>query len=271
MNENIQSPSSTRTLPTEMWALIAGTVILVSSVQAQEWQHRWQLSGRPSLQLSSEGVEVVVEAGPANLIEATLEVEGSSIGAPLARIDQHQDGDVVTIHVEAQPYLGVRYIRLRIQAPQDLEADLSSGNGSMALHGLRGRLRLATVTGDIEAENMDGSVEAATKGGAIRIQGRFDLLNLYTQSGAIGAEVSMGSRLLSEWQIESVGGSIVTKIPLSLAVEIEARSEGGRIHSELPLNLTGFQSKNQLRGTLGMGGPTLLVRSRSGSILLTNW
>jgi len=257
-------------LPTKLWALAAGTVILASSVQAQEWQHRWQLSGRPSLQLSSEGVEVVVEAGPANLIEAVLEVEGSSIGTPVAKIDQHQDGDVVTIHVDAQPYLGVRYIRLRIQAPQDLDADLRSGNGSMALHGLRGRLHLATLAGDVGAENIDGSIEAATKGGAIRIQGRFDLLDLYTQSGAIDADVSLGSRILSEWRIESEDGSIVTKIPPSLALEIEARSEGGRIHSELPLILMGFQSKNQLRGTLGIGGPTLLVRSRSGSILLTN-
>ena len=269
MNINILSSSSTRTLPTKLRALIAGTVILSSSAQAQEWQHRWQLSGHPSLQLSSKGVEVVVEAGSANAIKAVLEVEGSSMGSPVAKIDQHQDGDVVNIHLDAQPYFGVRHIRLRIQVPQNLEAELRSGNGSIALHGLHGRLRLATEVGDIQADNIDGTLEAATKGGAIKIQGRFDLLNLHTQSGPIDAEVSLGSRLISEWQIESEGGSIVTKIPPSLAAEIEARSESGKIQSELPLIPKGFQSKNQVQGTLGIGGPTLLVWSRNGSILLT--
>lgn len=257
-------------LPTKLWALIAGTVIFSGSVHAQEWQHRWQLSGHPSLQLSSEGVEVVVEAGSANVIEAVLEVEGSSMGTPAAKIDQHQDGDVVKIHLVAQPYFGVRYIRLRIKTPQNLEADLRSANGSIALHGLHGRIRLATEAGDIQAENMDGSLEAVTKGGAIRISGRFDLLDLHTQSGAIEAEVSLGSRLISDWQIESEGGSIVAKIPHSLAGEIEARSEGGKIQSALPLIPKGFQSKNQLQGTLGIGGPMLLVWSRSGSIRLMN-
>src|ERR1035438_9075303 len=116
---------------------------------------------------------------------------------------------------------------------------------------------------------MDGTLKAATKGGAIRIQGRFDLLDLHTQSGAIEAEVSLGSRLISDWQIESEGGSIVAKIPRSLAAEIEARSEGGKIQSDLPLIPKGFQSKNQLQGALGIGGPMLLVWSRSGSIRLT--
>jgi len=257
-------------LPSKLWALIAGTLMLSGSAQAQEWQHRWQLSGPPSLQLTSEGVEVVVEAGPPNVIEAVLEVEGSSVGTPVAKIDQHQDGDVVSIHMEAKPYFGARYIRLRIQAPQNLEADLRSGNGSVALHGLHGRFRLATEAGDIQADNMDGNLEAATKGGAMRIQGRFDLMDLHTQSGAINAEVSPGSRLNSEWRIESEGGSIAAKIPPSLAAEIEARSEDGKVKSELPLIPKGFQSKNQLHGTLGIGGSTLLVWSRSGSILLTN-
>jgi len=258
-------------LPTKPWVLIAGAVILACSVQAQEWQHRWQLSGHPGLQLSSEGVEVVVEAGPANAIEAVLEVEGSSLGTPVAKIDQHQDGDVVTLHVDAQPYFGVRYIRLRIQAPQNIEADLRCGNGSISLNGLHGRLRLDTKAGGIRAENMDGTLEAATKSGAVRIRGRFDLLALHTQSGAIDAEVSQGSRLVSEWQIESEGGSIVIKIPPSLTAEIEARSESGEIQSVLPLVPNGFQGRNQLQGTLGTGGPTLLVWSRSGSIQLAKF
>jgi membrane protease YdiL (CAAX protease family) len=250
--------------------LVAGILVLASRARAADWSHRWTLSGQPNLQLVSGGVDLIVEEGAPGAIEAQLETTGWSLGRPAAKIDQRQEGDLVIIRVETRPYVGMRYCRLLIRVPSNIEADLRPGDGSVALNGLHGRFRVATLAGGIHAEDLDGSVEITSSGGPIRIRGRFDALDLHARSGAIDAEATQGSRFLSGWRIESEDGSIRIKVPPSFAANVEARSFDGRVRSELSPVSDELQSKNQFSGRLNKGGPMFLIWSRSGTIQLVN-
>lgn len=241
------------------------------SAQSNQWQHLWRISGHPRLQLSTEGVNVVVERGPGETIGAVLESSGWSAGKPLARIEQHQTANTVTLEIHAKPFLGVRFSRLSLRLPKDVEAELRSNSGGITLRGVDGSVRLTTDTGAVQADNFTGSLIAATNGGAVHVRGAFNGLHIYTRSGGIEAQVLPGSRPTSPWRIESEHGSMVIKLPRSLAAELDAHAGIGRIHSNLPIAANARLTPNDLQGKLNGGGEPLVIWSGSGSIQLTDF
>lgn len=234
-----------------------------------EWQYRWDVSANPTVTISSAGIDVLVEPGDAEEIVAVLEKEGAALGKRAATVSHRVDGNTVSLDVRARPFVGVRYLRLRVRVPSNVNLDLRSRSGDLAVRGLHGNLHLETSSGDVDADGVDGSVSVATRTGSARLLGRFDRLNVRTRSGAIEAGVLPGSRLASGWEIQSRSGSVSLRVPPSLAAEVQARTFRGRIHSDLPLIARGLQNKELLRGDLNGGGPTLLVWSDRGTIRLS--
>jgi hypothetical protein len=51
-------------------------------------------------------------------------------------------------------------------------------------------------------------------------------------------------------------------------VEIDASTSGGTVSCDLPITSQGGMSRSSLRGTIGSGGPRLILRSSGGSILI---
>jgi hypothetical protein len=243
--------------------------VTVEAANGNVWQHRWTVSGRPTLAVSASGIEVIVEPGTDNTIDAVLESDGAALGNSAAKVDHGVTGNTIRIDARARPFLGARFLRLRIRVPREIDAEVRSRSGALSVRGLAGDLRLETRSGAINAEALDGRLMVATRAGTARLNGRFDFLNVRTRSGAIQVDVLPGSRLISDWEIQSVRGSVSLRIPSSLAAEIQARTRRGKIHSDLPLLSRGRQDKESLRGELNGGGPALLVWSDRGSISLS--
>lgn len=245
------------------------SVVVAEPASASEWQHHWNVSGRPTLTVSSAGIDLIIEPGATGTIEAVLESAGTALGQPAAKVEHRTSGNSVTIDVRARRFVGVRFLRLRIRVPQNVDADLRSRSGALSVRGLQGNLRLETTSGDLEADALDGRLTVVTRTGTARLRGRFDHLYVRTRSGAIQADVLPGSKLVSDWEVQSATGSVSIRVPSSLAAEIQARTLKGEIRSDLPLVTRGGQDKESLRGELNGGGSTLLVWSNRGSIRLS--
>ena len=243
-------------------------VAFAPNLAADDWQHHWNVSASPRLSVSTAGMDVIIEPGAAGAIDAVVESRGASLGSPGVTVDHHEAGGVISIEVQSRPFVGVRFSRLHLRVPQDVQAELRSGSGSLTVHGLHGRLRLETSSGEVKGDALDGNVEVSTRSGAVQLRGRFDDLNVRTRSGMIDAEVGPGSRLRSDWQVTSDIGSVSLRIPSSLAAGIEAHTSRGRIRSDLPLDVKGPQEDDYLRGNLNGGSFMLFVRSHRGSIHL---
>ncbi|HYK00238.1 MAG TPA: DUF4097 family beta strand repeat-containing protein [Thermoanaerobaculia bacterium] len=244
-------------------------VVIVEAASASEWQQRWSVAGTPELAVSSTGIDLIVEPGTDGTVEAVLEADGAALGNPAAKVDHRVSGNTITIDARARPFLGARHLRLRIRVPRHIDADLRSRSGALSVRGLEGNLRLETSSGTLDADSLGGRVTVATRTGTARLSGRFDFLHVRTRSGAIQADVLPGSRLASDWEIQSASGSVSLRVPSSLAAEIQARTLKGEIRSDLPLVVRGRQDRESLRGELNGGGPTLLVWSDRGSIRLS--
>ncbi len=127
------------------------------------------------------------------------------------------------------------------------------------------RIEVATSNGAIEVRDCDGTVDAGTSNGAIRLAGTRTIGRLQTSNGAIEAELRA---LEADARITTSNGAVRLRLASSINATIEARTSNGRVTvSGLPLATT-VAGPSEVRGTLGAGGPRLLVVTSNGQIAL---
>jgi DUF4097 and DUF4098 domain-containing protein YvlB len=253
--------------------LAFATLILLSHTAfADEWTHHWSVSGKPELHVSAGDAAVVVEVGSDNAIDATITTIGYVIGGSGVTVSEHQSGNSVQIDVKV-PNLhfsfGNHSVKVSVRVPREVIGDLHTGDGSIVLRGLHGSLRADTGDGSIRAEDLDGILEAHTGDGSVHARGRFDKLQLHTNDGSVEVEAREGSRLQSDWRIQTGDGSVHLSVPRGLAADLEAHTGDGHIHSDVPMTVNGTQNEHTVQGKLNGGGPLLLVRTGDGSITLS--
>jgi hypothetical protein len=143
-------------------------------------------------------------------------------------------------------------------------------------------IKLSTVNrGYINADGIDGDIEANNTNGAIK---------LYNVSGSVVANTVNGSLLVTFKNVDSkaamafstLNGAINVTFPADFKANIKARSDFGKVYSDFDivgdkLPVTTNKSKNGmlqiaandwLYGKIGGGGPQILFKNLHGSIYL---
>lgn len=257
-----------------MKAILAVLSLAVSSVfapnvTADQWNHHWAVAPNPELHISAGDAAVVVEADNTNGIDATLTTRGWSIGGSGVQVSEHRNGNRVDIDIKVPSLhfsFGDRSIRLEVRVPRELTGDIHTGDGSIRLDGFHGSIRADTGDGSIQGEDLDGTLYVHTGDGSVHIRGRFDNVQLRTNDGSVEFNARRGSRMRSDWRVQTGDGSVRITLPADLAADLELHTGDGHIQSDLPLTVTGLQSGHDIRGKLNGGGPSLTVRTGDCSI-----
>src|SRR5712691_7414637 len=253
------------------WLAALG-LLLVPALPARgdEWTHQYALKGRPELHVTTDDGSVQIEASDRREIGARVTTRGWRLGPDEVTVTESQAGDRVDIEVRVPRdhwgmNFGHRDIKVTLQVPREADLDIRTGDGSVSVQpvsgrlriftgdgsitadGLRGEIRLHTGDGSIRATGFDGRLEADTGDGHMDVRGRFDVLDLRTGDGGIEAEVERGSKVSGAWSLRSGDGGITLDFPVTVA---------------------GAISPSSVRGKLGAGGPPLRVQTGDGSIHL---
>jgi DUF4097 and DUF4098 domain-containing protein YvlB len=208
------------------------------------------------------------------------------------KIEESQNGDRVEINVRL-PRMGFHFfggrhggVRVDVKVPRELDVDVHTGDGNVAMQPLAGRVRIDTgdgnVTADgvhgtvrmhsgdghIEGTNLDGSLDVDTGDGRINVRGRFDTLNLKTGDGSIEAEAASGSKIASSWTLHSGDGHINLRLPGDFSANLDAHTGDGHITLDIPISVAGSLSHSSIHGTINGGGGSLSISSGDGSIHL---
>ncbi|MFP5245584.1 MAG: hypothetical protein ACLGH0_02735, partial [Thermoanaerobaculia bacterium] len=85
-----------------------------------------------------------------------------------------------------------------------------------------------------------------------------------TSGGSIKARLSHQPR--EESQLVTSGGTVTVEVAAGIGLELDAKSSGGGVDSDVPVTLQGSMERDQLRGRIGSGGPKLVLRSSGGGI-----
>ena len=133
-----------------------------------------------------------------------------------------------------------------LMVPRTMNVDVSNTNGSIHLSDVTGQHDLDTTNGKIEVTRCAGSLEASTTNGAISAELQ---------------KVTKGQPL----RLSTTNGRIEIAVPADLAVDVDAGTTNGAIHTDIPVSTTKIGS-NSLRGSINGGGTPLRMRTTNGGI-----
>jgi DUF4097 and DUF4098 domain-containing protein YvlB len=123
-----------------------------------------------------------------------------------------------------------------------------------------------TVNGGIQAEGLQGPVEAETVNGNVRVT-TSGFASAQTVNGSIVA--SLGSATWPESvEFNTVNGEIRLTLPAKLDAELRAQTVNGSIDTDFPVTVQGKFNRRHLHGTIGKGGRRLDLETVNGSITL---
>lgn len=274
-------------------ALLAAFSLSAASAHADDWSKTYSISGHADLQVHTDDGDVKIFSADQKQIVAHVTTEGYKIGPNDVRIDESQSGDHVIItvrtpHDHMNLFGGMhRAVHVQVTVPRELDLEATTGDGSVdvqpvsgrvqlrtgdgSIHadGVRGEVSMHTGDGSIDARGLDGTLAADSGDGGIHIAGRFDGLTVNTGDGSVDASASAGSKMASPWSLHSGDGSIDLHIPQDLKAFVDLKTGDGSINLDgVSVNVEGAVERSHIRGNLNGGGGELKITSGDGSIHL---
>jgi hypothetical protein len=152
--------------------------------------------------------------------------------------------------------------------------ELRTGDGSIRAANVSGDLRLHTGDGSVTVERAEGTLDLDTGDGGVNVTGKLTAVKMHTGDGSIVYRAEPGTVMTDGWEISTGDGGISLYLPSDFGAELDARTGDGAIHNELTVAGADSQSREKrrfIRGRLGDGGKVLRIRTGDGTIRLRNF
>jgi len=277
-------------------ALAACDISIGASEYSVREEKTFAVSGQAQLSLSTfdgsievrgwDRNEVVVEvekAGPDRQTVERIQVKAAQTGNAIT-IDVPKPSPVETTGLRRSPSAS-----LVVSAPLKSSVVARSGDGSIEIRRLEGKLDLDTEDGSVQIEDISGSLivrsgdgqvqgrkvngqaEIHTGDGSVGLDGVLTGVTIETRDGSVEVTARPGSRADSEWDVTTGDGDVRLEMPRGFSADIDARTGDGRVRVDSITDApTATQNEDDERvsvtGRLGGGGKALRVRTSSGSI-----
>ena len=274
-----------------------GCIVSVDSqAQILRDEKRFPVGGTPRVTLTTFDGAIEIRSWDRKEVLVEVEKRGPTKEAVEAlEVASSHEGDAISVEVK-QPRDGLggfglnrsASAKLIVSIPRNADVQARTGDGSIHIDGVSGRLRLRTGDGSIRADDVsgeltlntgDGSItvnraqgrlDVETGDGGVEVTGKLDAVKLHTGDGSIVYRVDPGTKMTHDWEIETGDGAVALYLPASFDAELDAHTGDGTIRNDLDVEASGAPVNNRrsLRGRLGAGGRLLRVRTGDGSIRL---
>jgi DUF4097 and DUF4098 domain-containing protein YvlB len=141
-------------------------------------------------------------------------------------------------------------IDIQLKVPKELSVSASSVSGDVSVVGAEGRVKAASVSGDVRMQRLRISSLRATS-----VSGDVD----------VGVDAFTGD---GDLRFTSVSGNVTAELPKTIDADVRMTSVSGSLDSEFPLVLNGRMSRRSLEARIGKGGRQLDVTTVSGDVRL---
>jgi hypothetical protein len=259
-------------------------------------EHRFKVTAEPDLRLTTFDGPIEIRSWDQPEVLVEVEKRGPTKES-LDRIEVtvNQQGNRIELEarrpMSGESYIGINVspqVRFIATLPRNAAIVARSGDGSIRIERISGKVELRTddggirgddvsgeltlTTGDgsVVLDDVNGSVEVMTNDGGVSVTGKLANARVRTGDGSVTVRAEPGSAMAGDWSLTTSDGSIVLYLPADFSADIDAHTGDGRIRSEF--NLTedrdGERENRTVRGRIGKGGHTLKVRTGDGSIAL---
>ena len=264
----------------------------------REEKHFSTSGGKAAVELSTFDGSIEVRPWDKPEVQVIIEKRArDKAAADDIDIRAEQTGDHIVIEVKARKsdHRGMnlgwnlsRSAKLIVSMPASADLIAKSGDGSIDVERITGRVEMRSGDGSIRAHDVGGDVTAHSGDGSIRIDGANGALNVDTGDGSIvlagklsgvrarsgdgsvTVRAETGSTSGADWDISTGDGSVTLELPDGFGAELDAHSgDGGiRMHDITVSKVSGEIRRNTVRGQIGSGGRMVRVRTGDGSITL---
>jgi hypothetical protein len=139
---------------------------------------------------------------------------------------------------------------------------VETSSSAINLSGLGSSLRVRTQSGEITASlNGTGNVSVETGSSAIKLRGVRGGLEAQTQSG----RVTVQGAPVGKWNVATGSSSVSLDLETTPGMVLDVVSRSGNVDLS-GMNVAGSVTKHAAQGTVGNGGPLVIVRTGSGAI-----
>ena len=139
---------------------------------------------------------------------------------------------------------------------------VATSSSAITLRGLGSSLRARTQSGEINADlRGTGDVDVETGSSAITLRGVRGGLDVRTQSGRVTVQGSP----IRDWKTNTGSSSVSLDLEPTAGFVLDAVTRSSHIDIA-GLSVSGPVTKSTAKGTVGGGGPTVMVRTGNGSI-----
>ncbi len=260
-------------------------------------EKHFSVAGKPDVTLATFDGAIEIRSWDKPDVQVVVEKRGRDKDDIAAiEVNATQTGDHVEVRVTEPKNRGgfgihfgsFRSAKLIVSLPASSDVAARSGDGSIDIERVTGRVQLRSGDGSIHGRLLGGDVNAHTGDGRIKLDGVNGALDVDTGDGSITVagkltsvrarsgdgsvtiRAEAGSAASGDWDIVTGDGSVTLEVPDGFDAELDAHTGDGGIHmQDITLsNVSGTIGKHTVRGRLGSGGPALRVRTGDGAITL---
>lgn len=275
-----------------------GCVVVDSQGHIVREDRRFTVTGTPELVLTTFDGSIEIRSGDTKSVLVEIEKRGpTKEEIEKLIVESKQEGNRIEVSVKRPSgeivVLGIGRMsstaKLIVTMPREGQVFAKSGDGSIRVEHVHGRLELRTgdgsiramdvggrmqlVTGDgsVTVDNAEGELDVDTGDGSVSLSGKLDLVKVHTGDGSITFRVEPGTSMKGDWSMTTGDGGVSLFLPSDFAAELDAHTGDGAIRNELEVTGgrgDGERRSRTLKGRLGAGGRTLRIRTGDGTVRL---
>lgn len=153
-----------------------------------------------------------------------------------------------------------------VRLPAGVRADLKTVSGDVSAEGIRGTLEIASVSGDVHLADFQGDVLDATT-----VSGDVDLARVTARevtAETVSGEVSFSGPLdpKGAYDFKTLSGDVTLTLPREPDARMSAVTFSGDVRSDFPVQSRDRRHRNRFQATWGSGTAQLDLESFSGDI-----
>lgn len=216
-------------MPSQSWIVASGLSVEVGETA----QLRVQLVGG-SVTITGRaepGVAVEIDGVVGNPLEVTASPSEVTIGYPtigwdgwMKRLAAYRGGDEARVSLAVGPSTTVRVAAVSTQVRMHevmADASVATATGSVSCEGLNGSLTARTVSGRIVVAAHSGAVRVNTVSGEVAVAGDVPRLDLAAVSGRCEVTTTRGTSVV---RAQTVSGGLDVNVPALAGVDLKART-----------------------------------------------
>ena len=277
-------------------ASTACTVTVDSHSEILRQEKRFTVDGRADVRVTTFDGAIEIQSWDKPEIVIEIEKRGPTKTAlEELQVISEQKGRVIELEVKRprqESFRGIglhrtAYARLIVNVPRETDIRARSGDGSIRIERISGRIDLRTgdgsirasdVSGELTLDSGDGSITVDqaegklrldTADGSVNVSGKLSALALHTGDGSIVYRVQPGATMTEPWEITTGDGSVSLYLPAEFDAELDAHTGDGSIRNDLKDAVGNLESERRtLRAKIGNGGKLLRIRTGDGAIRL---